>query len=389
MQRKEPFKQILASTKPLWDRSESRPVVRTNFHKVLKCRTEALGSEVYASATEHKVVHHTCKSRACPSCGRRATNLWQREMWSSLPDVKFAGVVFTMPDVLWPIFLGNRHLLDDLPALGAAVIQEWAKDVYGVRLMILVVRHTFGRHLNFNPHLHVLASAGGLRIVDGEWISGWRFDQSALMRRWRFALITYLRGALKRGILRSDVTPSAMKTLLTTQYERWWNVDVQPCASKEHFLRYAGRYVRRPPIAQYRILESTEQQISFRTNDHKLKKEVITRYTPEEFIQLLADHVPDHYTHAIRHFGLLAPRAKSQTFGALFAQLGQRRRPRPKHLSWAYSIEREYGINPLQDSHGERMRPIARRPATHATISDAGASHRQTKRTIARLWLDN
>ena len=284
-------------------------------------------------------------------------------MWASLPDVKFAGVVFTMPDVLWPVFLSNRHLSDDLPALGAAVIQEWAKDMYGARLMILVVRHTFGRHLNFNPHLHVLASAGGLRIVDGEWISGLRFDRKALMKRWRFALITYLREALKRGVLRSDVALSEMKTLLRTQYERWWNVDVQPCMSKEHFLRYAGRYVRRPPLAQYRILEYTEQEVSFRTSDHKLKKEVITRYTPEEFIQLLADHVPDHYRHAIRHFGLLAPRAKSQTSGALFAQLGQRRRPRPKHLSWAHSIEREYRVNPLQDSHGERMRLIARRPA--------------------------
>jgi hypothetical protein len=108
------------------------------------------------------------------------------------------------------------------------------------------------------------------------------------MRRWRFALMTYLRGAQKRGVLRSDVTPSDMKTLLTKQYERWWNVDVQTCTSKEHFLRYAGRYVRRPPIAQYRIIECAEQQISLRTRDHKLKKEVISRYTPEEFIQLLA-----------------------------------------------------------------------------------------------------
>jgi hypothetical protein len=28
-----------------------------------------------------------------------------------------------MPDVLWPIFRQNRHLLHDLPALAAAVIQ--------------------------------------------------------------------------------------------------------------------------------------------------------------------------------------------------------------------------------------------------------------------------
>ena len=55
---------------------ETRSAVRINFDKVLKCRTEALGSEVYASSTEQKVVHHTCKSRTCPSCGHRATILW-------------------------------------------------------------------------------------------------------------------------------------------------------------------------------------------------------------------------------------------------------------------------------------------------------------------------
>jgi hypothetical protein len=44
------------------------------------------------------------------------------------------GIVFTMPDVLWPIFQKNRHLLHDLPTLGAAVIQQWAKLKYGVRV---------------------------------------------------------------------------------------------------------------------------------------------------------------------------------------------------------------------------------------------------------------
>jgi hypothetical protein len=36
------------------------------------------------------------------------------------------------------------------------------KDKYGIRPLILVVQHTFGRHLNFNAHLHMLVSAGGL-----------------------------------------------------------------------------------------------------------------------------------------------------------------------------------------------------------------------------------
>jgi Putative transposase/Transposase zinc-binding domain len=361
VQRKEPLKEILTSTRVLWDRPGIRSSVITNFDRVLKCRTDALGSEVYASSTEQKVVHHTCKSRACPSCGHRATTLWQREMWTALPDIEFAGIVFTMPDVLWPILRRNRHLLDDLPALGAAVIDQWSKETFSAQLMIMVVRHTFGRHLNFNPHLHVLVSDGGLRTVDGVWIVGCRFDKRALMKRWRYALIMYLREALKRGLLQSKVTPREMRRLLTIQYGRWWSVDVQRCTSKEHFLRYAGRYVRRPPLAQYRILANNDEEVTFHTKDHRLKKVVVTRYDPADFIRALSDHVPDHYRHAIRHFGLLAPRAKRCTFGAVFAQLGQLRRPKPRHLSWAKSIERSFAINPLLDSRGEPMRYKARR----------------------------
>ena len=361
MQRREPLKEILASTRSNWNQPSTRAAVRANFEKVLNCRTEALGAEVYASSTELKVVYHTCKSRACSSCGHRATTLWQREMWAALPDIEFAGVVFTMPSELWPTFRGNRHLLNDLPTVGAAVIDQWSKETQGARLMITVVPHTFGRHLNFNPHLHVLVSNGGQRTADGMWIPVCQLDKEALMRRWRYAVITYLREALKRGLLRSEASPLEIKRLLTTQYERWWNVDVQRRMSKEHFLRYAGRYARRPPLAQYRILTSTSEEISFRTQDHKQKREVVTRYTPEKFIELLSDHVPDHYRHAIRHFGLLAPRTKGPAFGSIFAQLRQPRRQRPRRLSWAVSIEREFGVNPLVDSAGERMRQIARR----------------------------
>ena len=88
---------------------------------------------------------HTCKSRSCPSCGHRATELWQREPSADLPDIPYMGLVFTMPDVLWPILRKNRHLLYDLPRLGASVIQQWVKAQYRVRVMILVVQHTFGR----------------------------------------------------------------------------------------------------------------------------------------------------------------------------------------------------------------------------------------------------
>src|SRR5438876_10598564 len=182
MRDRELLRQILEASRDLWDQPETRPAVRENFAKMLDCRTPALGAEVFSSETEEKFVYHTCKSPARPSCGYRATLLWQREQWSALPDIPYAGLVFTMPSVLWPIFKQNRHLLHDLPALGTEVIQQWVSAKYGARVLIIVVPHTFGAPLNFNCHLHILVSADGLNESQGRIISGIRFAEFPLMR---------------------------------------------------------------------------------------------------------------------------------------------------------------------------------------------------------------
>lgn len=76
-----------------------------------------------------------------------------------------------MPKVLWPVFKHKGHLLHDLPTLGVKVIQQCVNTKYGARVPIILVPHTFGAALNFNCHLHILASAGGLQESQGRWIS--------------------------------------------------------------------------------------------------------------------------------------------------------------------------------------------------------------------------
>jgi hypothetical protein len=292
--------------------------------------------------------------------------LWQREQWAALPDIPYVGIVLTMPDVLWPIFKRNRHLLYDLPALGAAVIQRWVKARYGVRVLIMVVQHTFGRRLNFNPHLHILVSAGGLQESEGCWITPLRFEKDALMHMWRYALTTYLREALRTNVLTSDWAPDEFKRILTTQYERWWNIKLTGQMSKQHFLGYAGRYIRHPPIAQHRFVKATDREVQFWRKDLKLNRQVLTRHATEEFVAMLAEHVPDRYRHGMRYFGVLAPCSKARICAALFVLLGQQRRPRPRRLSWASSLRKHFRVDPLIDSHGQsmhwlrRQRPVIR-----------------------------
>ena len=263
-----PLTRVLQMNREAWDRDDTRPAVREAFGKVLDCGTEALGAEVFASENEERVVYHTCKSRACPSCGYQATRAWQRDQWRELPDVPYAHVCLTMPDVLWPLFQRNRHLLHDLPVLGAQVLQQWARQKFGIRLMIVVIPHTFGRHLNFNCHLHILVSEGGLREDGTQWCARARLDRKALMPMWRYAVITLLREAARAGVLDTDMDRRALLRLLTAQYERWWNIDVKRFRSKKQFLGYAGRYARRPPIAQHRFRTVNRQEIRFCDEGH-------------------------------------------------------------------------------------------------------------------------
>ncbi len=136
-------------------------------------------------------------------------------------------------------------------------------------MLIIVVPHTFGAALNFNCHLHILVSADGLQESQGRIISRIHFAELPLMRMWKYAVITHLRQALKAGVLQSDLDAQELRTMLTTQYERHWWIDIRSM-TKRHFLGYAARYARRPPIAQRRFVKVTERKVEFLTKDKKL-----------------------------------------------------------------------------------------------------------------------
>jgi hypothetical protein len=264
-----------------------------------------------------------------------------------------------MPDVFWPIFRDNRRLASVLPALAAIVIQTLAYAKYGLRIGVITILHTFNGLLNFNPHVHIMVTAGGLD-ASSSWVSSVFFDQNRLTALWRNAVINLLRSASRAGVLHAAMAQDEILALLSLQENRWWNVKIQTLASRKHFLKYAARYLRRPPIAQRRITGITESRITFWTKDKKLRVRVEVQCSPKEFIDRWAQHIRERFQHAVRYFGLLAPRLLSQTLAGVFAILGQKRQPRPRPLSWAFSIERTFGKNPLVDQMGERMQWVRR-----------------------------
>jgi Putative transposase/Transposase zinc-binding domain len=356
----DPLKRILSQTRPHWDREEMRSAVRKVFGKALQCRTAELGAEVYSSENHELILYHTCKSRACPSCGYRANIQWLRERWAALPDEIYKGITFTMPDVLWPVFHDNPPLVKALSPLAAKVVQARMGAKYGLRVGVIAILHTFNGQLEFNSHVHTMVTGGGLYWSSGTWVSRVYYDRDQLMESWRKAVIALLRAALRAGQLKTKMTVKEMEELLTEQEKRWWSIKIQSFEDKGHFLQYAGRYVKRPPIAQRRITRIRERIVTFWAKDKRLRCRVEVQCSMEEFIDRWAQHIPERYQHAVRSFGLFAPRALRQTSAGIFAILGQERRPRPRPRPWADSVERDFKHDPLLDHTGKRMKWVRR-----------------------------
>jgi len=348
-----PLKKILSENRRFWDVQDTRPAVRNAFVKALQCGTAALGAEVYSSDFQERIVFHTCKGRACPSCGVRATSQWQRERWAALPDVPFKGITFTMPDVLWPFF-GDRKLARLLPVLAAKTLEAWVRAKFGLEIGIIAILHTFNGKLQFNAHVHTMVTAGGLHM-SGLWTTV-SYEVDAITNYWRKGVIRLLRASLRNGLLCTDLSPEQTKIILTQQENRWWSVKIQSLGSKQQFLQYAGRYARRPPIAQRRITYIDRTTVKFWANDKRLHRRMFFQLTAQEFLRAWMQHIPDRYEHAVRSFGLFSPRMISNSSAAVLDIFGQRPRRRPKRLSWSYSIKRDFGWDPLLDRRGNRMR---------------------------------
>src|SRR5450755_4099264 len=162
------------------------------------------------------------------------------------------------------------------------------------------------------------------------------------------------------------LTADHLGDLLTHLEKCWWSIKIKSFEDKGHFLQYAGRYVRRPPIAQRRITSIGQRTVRFWYKDKRLRRRVYVQCSLEDFIDRWAQHIPEPHDHAVRSFGLFAPRALRHTSAAIFVILRQEQRARPKPRPWADSIKRDFGHDPLLDHTGKRMK-WARRLASKAS----------------------
>lgn len=334
-----------------------RPVVVENIVKILSCGLKVTGCACYTCDTADchhtKFVPFTCKSRFCTSCGKKATESWIQKQNDVLPKCEWQHITFTMPKTLWRLFKLNRHLLNDFPKLAYETVKKLSADK-GITLAVFIAIHTFGRDLQWHPHIHLSTTRGGLDKDKDKWLNCF-FKKKSLMKAWRYNIVNFFRQQYKKGIL--DLPPSlaelcpdyaSFSKWLNVQYRKYWIVHcAKPTKNPYHSTNYLGRYLKRPPIAQSRLRHYGGGKITFNYLNHRNKKHQNFTCSNKEFIERFIQHIPEKHFRMVRYYGILANRNRGKLLPIVYDLLDQTVPEQKLPPRWEHMVKKEFGYNPL------------------------------------------
>ncbi len=301
---------------------------RKALRDVADCRTEALGGHLWqcGDCGERQLVYHSCRNRHCPKCQAATRARWLEQQTRALLPVEYFHVVFTLPAEVAEVALANPVTVYNLLFRAAReTLQEVAADpkYLGASIGVLMVLHTWGQNLHHHPHVHCVATGGGLSCnergeVDDapQWRScrpGFFLPVRVLSRKYRGKFLALLRQAYAAGKLRWDHWPdaAALAAWLSPLYAREWVVYAkEPFGGPEQVLKYLARYTHRVAIGNARLVSLSEEgEVTFRYKDYRREQPHKEMTLPGvEFLRRWLQHVLPRGFVKVRHYGLWSNR---------------------------------------------------------------------------------
>jgi Putative transposase/Transposase zinc-binding domain len=293
-----------------------------------RCRTVALGGHLdRCAACGHRAISfNSCRNRHCPKCLTHARNQWLAARQAELLPVGYHHVVFTLPHELSWLALQNKRVVYDLLfQASAATLLEIAADQkhLGAAIGFLSVLHTWGQNLLHHPHVHCVIPVGGLSPDRAQWVHPrypFFLPVKVLSRVFRGKFVAGLKEAFRRGrlVFPGDLLPlandQAFRASLRPLFRQDWVVYAKPpFGGPEHVLHYLARYTHRVAISNHRLVNVTDDGVTFRWKDYAHGSQVRTMtVSADEFLRRFSLHVLPKGFVRIRFFGFLAHRCRAR-----------------------------------------------------------------------------
>ena len=326
------------------------------IQKMLDCGDpEKMGFVQYrcCSCGESRRIAFTCKSCFCLSCAKVYTDRWADFIGRRLiPQVTYRHEILTVPDFLRGYFHRNPDLLNCLLQTGNNCLLDILQTCTRTPLTIgtIIVLQTSGRSGRYNPHLHILFTAGGVD-PQGRWKPVSYIPYELMHRKWQYHLLT---------MLAQEVDPPTIQAQIDhgwKDYPKGFVAFLQkgdvPAGGKG-LAEYLAKYVTSPPISVRRIERYDDQTVSYWYRDHKtetIQHETVPVLT---FLGRMVQHILPKGFQRIRYYGLHANACYARNREALAALLKTRTSPAdPRGFRvlprspFAQRFEKSFGKNPL------------------------------------------
>lgn len=329
-----------------------RKTVFENVERMLHCGDFNYGYTVYGC--EHcgtlRAFPFRCKSRFCTSCGNLYSIKRSTNMSFKLVHSTHRHCVFTIPEELRIYFLKDRNLLNCLfHAVRDTILYMFKKLSKSENFVpgFVCVLHTFGRSLQWNPHIHVLLSEGATGNFT-PWRIVKHFNFNLLRNSFRLALLNRMEFHIGKSFKK-------VKASLYKELKDGFYVYAKPnITNSKDVLKYIGRYLGRPVIASSRIDNYDGSSVTFHYNRHEDEKLIVETVSAYDFIKKLIIHIPEKHFKMIRYYGIYAKKHKNSNL--LFPLVKKEKRRFLASLNaWRTSLFLSFGCDPIKCRCGHTM----------------------------------
>jgi len=295
-----------------------------------RCRSAQLGAHHLHCEHCHTdaIAYNSCRNRHCPKCQGSSAKRWFAAREQQLLPVEYYHVVFTLPgEVAQLAFYNKAQMYQLLFKAASQTLLTIAGDTrhLGAEVGTTMVLHTWGSSMMHHPHVHCIVPGGGLDKAK-QWKAckkGFFLPVRVLSRLFRRLYMQGVRELYESTQLLcfGELTQTSgfehtghfMAWCKQQQSMEWVVYAKPPFAGPQAVLKYLSRYTHRVAIANRRLQSVDETHVSFTYKDYRRKGNNMHRtmqLTCDEFMRRFLLHVLPTGFHRIRHYGLLASKAK-------------------------------------------------------------------------------
>jgi hypothetical protein len=147
------------------------------------------------------LVSMSCQSSLCLRCAKVSVDNWVAQVSKTRHEgVIYRHMVLTVPAVLrTSVYRNAPVLLSPCMPCGVHCLDDVLSRLSGRPLTggDTVVVQTHGRNGQYNPHLHLIATSGGLEKQANEWMHLDSLPYPMLRKKWQWYVLTMLRHTVK------------------------------------------------------------------------------------------------------------------------------------------------------------------------------------------------